>query len=998
VEISEIKYSAAEDFMQRNAFKCSILFLVILLPLPVLAQRIQLLENTSFESWTKHGALGPPDNWDFVTTQFTCMQDTLTVHSGRYSTKLNWSTSTTQEMGYRLLPVYGDSVYTCTLWVYDNDPTSRVRMLFSYDNGSTYQNIYSVDYPGWIRYIYQSTAPHGAKTLELQVRMYDVTAGLHTVYIDDIFLWGPNGPFPDTVSIANIQYTATPGFLPECYPNNLYGQYVAITGTVVGRYERSTMRNTFFLQDADSLWSGIHIHASFDTVRIGDNVTISGMPTEFEGETEFATIFAQVNNSSGNPLPSSKVITCADLSTDSCQVTAEPYEGMYIQINNVTITSGAPNSDFWANDGSGDSCIVTNDVYYQGPSQPYIAIGGAYSFIRGIGRYIHGGYALAPRIAADVARPNLRFTQLSHMLGNNPIQGSRWGRVALKYMGSPQILYFNLSTNDGWKIQNVPLPSLDGAGVEQTINSSFPITDTTATLTTIIYGFKLSDTILTAMPLQTYQDSVHADTIIFCRGYGDSTFLSGEPTPLIGGQVVDSISISHSPFPNQDCGKYEGVPAAVSNSAIYLNRERSLGIDENLLTITEMKNAVGFIPNVGSPNWVANKRQYMRQQKLPIEAMPVSGLLWIAHLLRDKNDVEIDVIDTINGRTKTHTLAVLGIKEQTNGNYDLYIAHDTKQGMGSGGAIIEMITYDQITGQFNGGGGIISGCRLKQVVVEGPIKRSLDDVVNPIKHRNIDGFNVGSGDPTNTNWQSLYPTFNAIRKVQSWSDNGDGKLSAGDTLTLADSITHDAFSSPVIEVSPSVTAVTLLGDTVYFDYFGIDPDVDPIVYVHGSYWQEIYPDNGIFYFCREWYDDGDGVLDTSDYFTLDAISGPDSGSGEIYHIINVAAGITTALGCTYLLGDINGDDLRGGGDVTYGVRFFKLIGSRPPDSCYMDSTGGYLYVAGDVNGNCEFRASDITRLVAYFKLIAPLQYCHFFPPPPAPMRENRQSPLILPKD
>ena len=104
--------------------------------------------------------------------------------------------------------------------------------------------------------------------------------------------------------------------------------------------------------------------------------------------------------------------------------------------------------------------------------------------------------------------------------------------------------------------------------------------------------------------------------------------------------------------------------------------------------------------------------------------------------------------------------------------------------------------------------------------------------------------------------------------------------------------------------------------------------------------------------------------------------------------------------CAYLPGDINGDDLRLDGDVTYGVRFFKQIGNRPPDSCYHDSInttrGHWLYVAGDVNGNCEFRASDITRLVAYFKLIAPLQYCHFFPPPP--MRESRQGPLILPKD
>jgi hypothetical protein len=83
----------------------------------------------------------------------------------------------------------------------------------------------------------------------------------------------------------------------------------------------------------------------------------------------------------------------------------------------------------------------------------------------------------------------------------------------------------------------------------------------------------------------------------------------------------------------------------------------------------------------------------------------------------------------------------------------------------------------------------------------------------------------------------------------------------------------------------------------------------------------------------------------------------------------------------YLPGDINGDGLRLGSDVTYGVRYFKSLGPQPPDSCFMDSTGTYLYVAGDVNGNCEFRGADITRLVAYFKGIAILSYCHFFPVP-----------------
>jgi beta-lactamase superfamily II metal-dependent hydrolase len=92
--------------------------------------------------------------------------------------------------------------------------------------------------------------------------------------------------------------------------------------------------------------------------------------------------------------------------------------------------------------------------------------------------------------------------------------------------------------------------------------------------------------------------------------------------------------------------------------------------------------------------------------------------------------------------------------------------------------------------------------------------------------------------------------------------------------------------------------------------------------------------------------------------------------------------------CNYFVGDLNSDSIVAGGDVTYGVRYFKGFGPPPPDSCYMDSTGTYLYVAGDINGNCEFRGSDITRLVAYFKGTATMNFCHFFPPTP-PLRPMR---------
>jgi hypothetical protein len=100
-----------------------------------------------------------------------------------------------------------------------------------------------------------------------------------------------------------------------------------------------------------------------------------------------------------------------------------------------------------------------------------------------------------------------------------------------------------------------------------------------------------------------------------------------------------------------------------------------------------------------------------------------------------------------------------------------------------------------------------------------------------------------------------------------------------------------------------------------------------------------------------------------------------SGQDEMMRITGTTGGGNT---CEYLIGDMNGDGQRLGGDVTYGVRFFKGTGPVPPDSCYMDSTSSYLYVAGDVNGNCELRGSDVTRLVAYFKGTASLSFCHFF--------------------
>lgn len=83
----------------------------------------------------------------------------------------------------------------------------------------------------------------------------------------------------------------------------------------------------------------------------------------------------------------------------------------------------------------------------------------------------------------------------------------------------------------------------------------------------------------------------------------------------------------------------------------------------------------------------------------------------------------------------------------------------------------------------------------------------------------------------------------------------------------------------------------------------------------------------------------------------------------------------------WLPGDINGDGIRAGGDVTYGVRYFKGLGATPADSIYLDTTcdfsndGYWFYFKSDVNGDCKFSGADITRLVAFFKGASTIVAC-----------------------
>jgi photosystem II stability/assembly factor-like uncharacterized protein len=227
-------------------------------------------------------------------------------------------------------------------------------------------------------------------------------------------------------------------------------------------------------------------------------------------------------------------------------------------------------------------------------------------------------------------------------------------------------------------------------------------------------------------------------------------------------------------------------------------------------------------------------------------------------------------------------------------------------------------------------------------------------------------------------WDYGYPAFLGIEDYS--SDFNPYYHTTGDNMThitqafflnftkalVASSAT---FAVPIVSGADSSGAIT--GTVI--DEFS-EPVIGAIISVEG--------------FTARDTTDGDGNYFLDNLIPADyRINCSHAGYRDTFFVgIPVIAGETTLFHirmvhrCEYLLGDINGDGIVGGADVTFGVRYFKGTGSVPPDSCFADSLNGFLYVGGDVNGNCEFRGSDITKLVAFFKDFAELINCRFFPP------------------
>jgi predicted extracellular nuclease len=157
-------------------------------------------------------------------------------------------------------------------------------------------------------------------------------------------------PLAWAVTIHDIQYTTDPsGASP------LAGTSQTVSGIVTAViHTGGSNDNRFWLQDGSGPWNGVYIYEKNYPLSVGDSVTITGSVVEYQGSTEIQYLTgAPIVHKQNCRLADPAVVTCA-MMTAAFPV-GESYEGVYVSMRNVHVTSGG--TTWSVNDGTGYASV-----------------------------------------------------------------------------------------------------------------------------------------------------------------------------------------------------------------------------------------------------------------------------------------------------------------------------------------------------------------------------------------------------------------------------------------------------------------------------------------------------------------------------------------------------------------------------------------------------------------------------------------------------------------
>jgi hypothetical protein len=234
------------------------------------------------------------------------------------------------------------------------------------------------------------------------------------------------------LSIRDIQYTPfLNGYSPYATDSVNTGGVVDVGGIVTADTSdillnsRSTVGGAYgwYMQSGNAPWSGVWLYgdSTMKALRRGDSIRVQGAVQEWTSfsqnvTTRITNIHAPTIVSRGNPVPAPVVLTTGTFrdTVASGDRNAEPYEGMLVRFNTVTVTDTFPYfSDptlYEINDASGAVWIHRDgtNTYTNKPTEaaanPALKLltpGTKISNITGLIHYSANRYKFVPRSNAD---------------------------------------------------------------------------------------------------------------------------------------------------------------------------------------------------------------------------------------------------------------------------------------------------------------------------------------------------------------------------------------------------------------------------------------------------------------------------------------------------------------------------------------------------------------------------------------------------------------------
>jgi len=182
--------------------------------------------------------------------------------------------------------------------------------------------------------------------------------------------------------------------------SSFIGREVRVLGVVTASTGIFGLNRTYVEDQNGGPWSGIAVwdnNGDFYAEQ-GDYVRVIGVVSETDGLTEIL-VNAYNISSSTIPFPAIEHLSTSDITSGSS--TAESYESVLVQVNNVTIIDDSLGDGEWLVDDGSGACRIDDEaanLLYQVPE-----IGTEISSITGVLNYSNNNFKIEPRYRSDIA-------------------------------------------------------------------------------------------------------------------------------------------------------------------------------------------------------------------------------------------------------------------------------------------------------------------------------------------------------------------------------------------------------------------------------------------------------------------------------------------------------------------------------------------------------------------------------------------------------------------